>query len=245
MSIQGDTVLITGAARRLGRATALALAAQGANIVVHYRHSSEEALTLVDALIATGVEAWAVQADLSDEAGCTRLLSAIAGTVGTVHHLVNNASIFPEDTLDTLSLESLSSNVALHALAPQRLAQGLHDAGQLKTVTNLLDTRVVDYDQLHVSYHLSKRMLMSLNAMMALEWAPTVRVNAVAPGLILPPEGMGQDYLQERAHTNPLQTIGNETDIANAILFLMTNKFITGQIIYVDGGRHLKGRIYE
>lgn len=241
----GETVLITGAARRIGRAAACALASKGANVVVHYNHSSSDAQSLVGELTAMGVQAWAIQADLSDKAGCMHLLEESQKQAGAVHHLVNNASIFPGDTLDTLSVESLEQNIQLHALAPYVLGKGLRDSGSLKTVTNLLDTRVVDYDHQHVSYHLSKRMLMSLNAMMALEWAPEIRVNAVAPGLILPPEGLGQDYLEERAHTNPLQRIGAVEDVAQAILFLMMNQFVTGQIIYVDGGRHLKGRVYE
>lgn len=246
MNLQGDTVLITGAARRLGRAMALALAAKGADVVVHYHRSSTEALALVEELKGLGRQAWAVQGDLSAETACRGVLESMSEAVGRpLQHLVNNASIFPQDTLATISKDSLASNMALHALAPQILGQGLYDAGSLKTVTNLLDTRVVDYDREHVSYHLSKRMLMSLNAMMALEWAPSVRVNAVAPGLVLPPEGEGAEYLAARAHTNPLERVGAESDIAEAVLFLMTSAFITGQIIYVDGGRHLKGRVYE
>jgi pteridine reductase len=243
--MQGETVLITGAARRLGRATAIALAQHGAQVVVHYNHSAGEALALVHELKDMGVDAWAIQADLSDESRCQQLVNDSIRAAGRVEHLVNNASIFPRDTLDTMSTKSLEENIAVHTRAPHILGQGLYDVGSLKTVTNLLDTRVVDYDQQHVSYHLSKRMLMSLNSMMALEWAPQVRVNAVAPGLILPPEGLGQEYLEERAHTNPLQATGSEADITKAISFLMTSPFVTGQIIYVDGGRHLKGRVYE
>ena len=241
----GETVLITGAARRLGRATALSLASQGVNVVVHYHHSAEDAHTLVGELIEMDVKAWAIQADLSDLASCGRLVEEAQQTAGAIHHLVNNASIFPSDTLGTVTPELLESNIAIHAQAPYILAKGLREAGHLKTITNLLDTRIVDYDKEHVSYHLSKRMLMSLNSMMALEWTPEVRVNAVAPGLILPPEGLGQEYLEERAHTNPLNTVGCEEDITSAIVFLMNSRFITGEIIYVDGGRHLKGRVYE
>jgi pteridine reductase len=243
--MKGETVLITGASRRLGRAIALALSAQGMNIIVHYHQSDYHALSLVHGLVASGGKAWPVQADLSNESGLQKLLEQSIEQSGEIHHLINNASIFPEDTLDSVSKESLEANVTLHARAPQFLGQGLYNLGNLKTVTNLLDTRVVDYDQQHVSYHLSKRMLMSLNSIMALEWSPKVRVNAVAPGLVLPPEGQGQEYLAERAHTNPLQSIGSEEDITGAVVFLLQSPFITGQIIYVDGGRHLKGRVYE
>lgn len=243
--MEGETVLITGASRRLGRATAFALAAQGMNVVVHYHQSEYDAKSLVHELLAAGGNAWSVHADLGNESGMKMLLEQCLEQAGEVHHLVNNASIFPMDALADVSMESLEANIAVHVRAPQLLGQGLYDAGHLKTVTNLLDTRVVDYDHQHVSYHVSKRMLMSLNSMMALEWAPQVRVNAVAPGLVLPPEGQGQEYLDERAHTNPLNSIGSEEDITRAIVFLLESSFITGQIIYVDGGRHLKGRVYE
>jgi NAD(P)-dependent dehydrogenase (short-subunit alcohol dehydrogenase family) len=130
-------------------------------------------------------------------------------------------------------------------MVPFFLSKGLKDSGNLLSVVNLLDTRIQDYDKNHVSYHLSKRGLMSLTKMTALEWAPQVRVNAVAPGLILVPEGEGEDYLKKLANTNPMQTVGNVGNITDAILFLIRNEFVTGQIIYVDGGRHLKGRVYE
>jgi NAD(P)-dependent dehydrogenase (short-subunit alcohol dehydrogenase family) len=243
--MQGETVLITGGAKRLGRATALALAKNGFNIVVHYNESRAEAEFLLDELRTLGVSAWAIQAALSDAGSCTALLEACREAVGDVHHLVNNASIFPADTLDEITTASLESSLSINTMVPFVLSIGLKDAGSLRSVTHFLDTRIVDYDANHVSYHLSKRALMSLTSIMALEWAPEVRVNAVAPGLILPPEGEAEDYLEKLAHTNPLQAVGDTGDISDTILFLINSKFVTGQIIYVDGGRHLKGRVYE
>lgn len=243
--MQGETVLITGGAKRLGRATALAMAQCGFNVLVHYNESRDEAESLLEELHTLDVSAWIVQGVLSDANSCSELLESCREVTGTIEHLVNNASIFPDNTLEELTMTSLESNMAINTLAPFILSKGLKDAGSLKTVTNLLDTRIVDYDKNHVSYHLSKRALMSLTSMMALEWAPDVRVNAVAPGLILPPEDKDESYLQGLAHTNPLQTVGTEKDISDAILFLINSTFVTGQIIYIDGGRHLKGRVYE
>lgn len=243
--MQRETVLITGSARRLGRAIALDLAKHGYDIVVHYDRSADDAASLCVELRELGRSAWLVQADLSEAESCKQIAETCRADVGPVHHLVNSASIFPEDTLNDLTRESLDSNLAINTMAPFTLSKLLHESGNLKTVTNLLDTRVVDYDKNHVSYHLSKRALMSLTAMMALEWAPNLRVNAVAPGLILPPEGKDREFLEALAHTNPLQTVGAEIDITSAVRFLIASTFITGQIIYVDGGRHLKGRVYE
>ncbi|MFP6598296.1 MAG: SDR family oxidoreductase [Candidatus Hydrogenedentota bacterium] len=243
--MQGETVLITGGAKRLGRATALTLAKSGFDIVVHYNESREEAESLVDELGALGISACAIQATLSDADSCAELLESCRDAAGDIHHLVNNAAIFPSDTLDELSMAFLESNLSINTMVPFLLSKGLRDAGSLRSVVHLLDTRITDYDAKHVSYHLSKRALMSLISMMALEWAPEVRVNAVAPGLILPPEGEEEDYLQALAHTNPLQAVGDAQDIADTVLFLLNSHFITGEIIYVDGGRHLKGRVYE
>ena len=110
---------------------------------------------------------------------------------------------------------------------------------------NLLDSRITVYDKANSSYHLSKRMLMSLTKMMALEFAPRVRVNGVAPGSILSPSGKDQAYLERLASQNPLKRIGSTEDVAEAVLFLLKNDFVTGQLLYVDGGYHLNGRTYE
>lgn len=243
--MQGQTVLITGGARRLGRAAAIKLAEEGFNVIVHYNTGEQDATELCEHIQTLGVSAWKIQAELTDQGECDRLVRSSATLAGPVHHLINNASIFPNDTLDELSRDTLDTSLHINTLVPYQLSKKIKDAGELQTITNLLDTRVLDYDRSHVSYHLSKRVLMSLTSMMALEWAPQVRSNSVAPGLVLPPEGKDATYLQNLAHTNPLNTVGNEADISNAILFLIQNTFITGQTIYVDGGRHLKGRMYE
>ena len=102
-----------------------------------------------------------------------------------------------------------------------------------------------DYDRDHVAYHLSKRALQSLTRMLAVELAPTVVVNAVAPGLILPPEGEDADYLERLAHTNPMNCWGHPQDVADAVRFLLQTRFTTGQTLYVDGGRNLRGKMHE
>jgi NAD(P)-dependent dehydrogenase (short-subunit alcohol dehydrogenase family) len=107
-------------------------------------------------------------------------------------------------------------------------------------VINLLDTRIVGYDWSHVGYILSKDILYKLTRMAAIEFAPHVTVNAVAPGLILPPPGKNEDYLNRLANTVPLQKHGKAADIVDAIIYLVKSEYITGQVIYVDGGRHLK-----
>ncbi|MFW6158915.1 MAG: SDR family oxidoreductase, partial [Planctomycetota bacterium] len=116
--------------------------------------------------------------------------------------------------------------------------------GRDGAIVNFLDTRVVAYDREHVAYHLSKRMLFSLTRMMALEFAPAVRVNAVAPGLILPPPGRDRAYLERLKSSNPLNRVGTLGQVTEAVLFLLGNEFVTGQVVFVDGGQHMNGRTY-
>jgi pteridine reductase len=243
--LKGRTALITGAARRLGRATALALAQHGVNVVVHYHRHADRAGALCEEIRALGCSAWPVQGDLLD-AGQTRAVfeNALA-RAGRIDILINNASMFESETLWETTAESLSRNIRIHAMAPLALARDMAGQKSPGHIVNLLDTRVTTYDRKHASYHLSKRMLLTLTRMLALELAPGIAVNAVAPGLILPPAGEDESYLQGLANTNPLGRHGDPTDVTDAILFLLGSRFITGQILYVDGGYHMKGHTYD
>lgn len=242
--LRGKTALVTGGAKRLGRAICLALAQDGANVMLHYNSSKTEAEATAKELRKHGVEAWTLPADLNDPEQARKLFSEALERAASVDILVNNASIFPADRLDTLSLEGFAKNININALSPLVLSASLAEQDRPGTIVNLLDARIVDYDKEHVSYHVSKRVLHTLTCMMALEYAPTVRVNAVAPGLVLPPEGKDAEYLKSLADSNPLNTHGTAEEVADTVLFLLNAEFITGQVIYVDGGRHLKGHLY-
>lgn len=243
--IAGKTALVTGAGKRIGRATALALADAGANVVVHYRCSAQAAAGVCRAVRQRGVQAWAFAENLSDEGAGERLFAQAADAAGPIDILVNNASVFDEDTLRDVTDEALKTSVQLHAVAPLALSRCMAAQGREGVIVNLLDARMVDYDRQHVSYHLSKRMLYALTRTMALEFAPLVRVNGIAPGLILPPEGKDKSYLEALASTNPLHTYGSLDAVTEALLFLLHSRFVTGQVIFVDGGRHLRGNVYE
>jgi pteridine reductase len=259
--LAGRTALITGAAKRVGRSIACALAGQGVNIVVHYNTSLGEAEALVAELRNLGVEAWAFQASLEDPPQIERMWEKALGCVpgGRISLLVNNASIFPSDTLSSVDLQSLDRILSVNALAPLRLIRLFADqmrgsearqarkpdaAAQPACVVNLLDSRIGGYMKRHVSYALSKRMLYSLTRMLALELAPEVRVNAVAPGMIIAPEGESGEELERLAARAPLARWGAPEDVANAVVFLMRNDYLTGQVIYVDGGAFIKEDLY-
>lgn len=244
LEITGKTALVTGAALRLGRFIALALARGGASVAVHYRSSETEAESLAGEIRAMGAEAWTFQADLTRPEDAARLVDRAVEATGGLDFLVNSASIFHETGFDGATARAVHENVDVNALSPLYAARAFAAQGRPGAVVNLLDTMIADYDRKHVPYHLSKRMLFTLTRMMAVEFAPSIRVNAVAPGLVLPPPGKDRAYLEGLAHTNPLNRFGSGDGVAQAVLFLLRSGFVTGQVIYVDGGRRLKGSMY-
>lgn len=243
--IEQRVALVTGGAKRIGRSLCVALAARGCHVVVHYSTSRVEAMTLCEDLRRKGVKAEAVEGELANAGEASEVFARAARVAGPVDILINNASIFPEDHVMEFDEHRLLDCIRVNAFAPLVLSRAFAAQKRPGVIVNMLDTRVQDYDYRHASYHLSKRMLMTLTSMLALELAPNLRVNAVAPGLILPPEGKDESYLRDLAQTNPLQTCGGPDDIVEAVLFLVRSDFVTGQVLYVDGGRHLKGRVYE
>lgn len=232
--------LVTGGARRIGRAVALALAREGVDVAVHYSSSEREAHELCAELEALHVRAVAVKADLADGGELASLVERAAAAVGRLDILVNNASIFPPDTLQSMTLASLQENMAVNAWAPLVLCRAFRRQTMRGRIVNLLDSRITGYDWSHVAYMLSKQAFSYLTRMMALELAPDITVNAVAPGLILPPPGQDESYLIRMKERVPLKKWGSAEEVADAAVFLLGCEFITGEIIYVDGGRHLK-----
>lgn len=238
-SIHGMTALITGAARRIGRETALTLADEGVQIVVHYHRSRDDADALVRELEAKGVRAWTIQADFAQQEEYERLIDRTLEMTGALDILVNNASIFPKDTLDDITVEGMIENMQVNAWVPFALMRAFAQRVERGKIINLVDSRISGYDWTHVGYLLSKHALHAFTRMAALQYAPRVTVNAVAPGLILPPPGQPVSYLEQMARTVPLKRHGDPQDVADAITYLVKSDFLTGEVIFVDGGRHL------
>lgn len=244
-SLVGQLALVTGGALRLGRAVAEALVEEGAHVVVHYRSSAREADETVARLRTKGSEAWALQADLEDPAQAGRLVERAAEVAGKpVDIVINSASIFDPSRVLEFDDAELARNIQINAFAPLQLCRGLAAQNRPGQIINFLDTRMVDYDREHAAYHLSKRMLHAITRMLALELAPDIRVNAVAPGLILPPPGKDESYLAELVESVPLKRHGSAQDVVRAVRFLLHSNFVTGQVIYLDGGRNLRGNMY-
>jgi pteridine reductase len=239
MKLKGETALITGAAKRIGRETALTLAEQGVNIVIHFNRADTEARRLAEELQLKGVKAWTIQADFRRPDEYQTVIERAQQTAGGLDILINNASIFPTEMLKDLNWSELSANMEVNAWVPFVLSRDFANRIGRGKIVNLHDSRLKGYDWTHVGYILSKHVLAAMTRMMALEFAPNITVNAVAPGLILPPPGKDESFLQNLVHTVPLQRHGEAQDIADAIAFLVRSDFITGNVIYVDGGRHL------
>ena len=193
--LHGKTALVTGAAKRIGAAISLALAREGANVVLHYRGSTGEAERLREQIVALGVRSWLIQADFEKPQEYETLIERSIATVGRLDMLVNNASVFPVESLSTVTFEGLVRNMQVNAWVPFALSRDFARLVGRGKIVNLVDSRTHDFDWTHVGYILSKHVLDVLTRVTALKYAPDITVNAVAPGLILPPPGEDESYI--------------------------------------------------
>jgi pteridine reductase len=249
VQLQGKKALVTGGSVRIGRSICEELAGAGCDVAVHYRGSQVEACALVEHLVSCGVQACSVYADLASISDVENLVPAACEKLGGLDILINNASVFHKHTLAESSPDVLRQELDVNALAPIALMRSFalyrgnipveeQDWPQAGIV-NILDRRVSRLEGGAMPYNLSKRMLRDATCMAALELGPSISVNAVAPGPILPPPGEGESYLAERAGPMVLGRRPLPRDIAKAVLFLLRAEGITGQTIYVDSGQHL------
>jgi len=242
MSGSARAALVTGAARRIGRALALDLAAQGFDVAVHYRQSREEAQAVVAAIEAQGRRAVALAADLADEAQTARLLGVAAGALGPITLLVNNAAIFGYDRPETADAASWQRHMAINLRAPLVLTQALLaglPADGTADVVNLIDERVLNLSPHYTSYTVAKAGLWALTRHLALALAPRVRVNAIAPGPVLPHAAMSEEEFAALCRATPLGRGPGVEEICRALRLILEAPSMTGQMITLDGGRHL------
>jgi len=234
--------LVTGAAHRIGREIAVALAHDGWDIAVHYATSRDDALETVRLIEETGRRAVAVNRDLAVEAGVRSLLAECRHEVGEVSCIVNNASLFEFDNAGTFSAESLASSMRINVSAPVLLAQALHaslSAREQGVVINLLDQKLWNPNPDFFSYTLSKAALREATVLLAQALAPRVRVVGIAPGITLPSDGQSAASFAAAHAGTPLGHSSRPEDIASAVVFLAKAESITGATLLVDGGQHL------
>ncbi len=243
-------VLVTGAARRLGREIALDLAAHGFDVAVHYRSAPDEAAHTVAQAQALGAAAHTFHADLADEAACRALLPQVVAHFGRVDAVVNNAAMFEYDTSATFGHAAMAAHWKANTAPAVILAQALHDhhalalsAGDAAAcVVNLTDQKLSNLNPDHFSYTLSKAALEAATVMLAQALAPRVRVCGVAPGVTLASGPMSASEFEQAHRLTPLKRSSTPADIARAVRFLIDSPAITGTTLLVDGGQHLQGQ---
>ena len=239
---QTSAVLVTGAARRLGRAIALDLAAAGWPVVIHYKGSKDAAVDVRNAIERDGGRAAIVQADLSLEDDARSLIERSGNLLGPIGVLINNASVFEWDDPSSATARSFALHLDIHLRAPLILCQQFvkrlpENAGGV--IVNVIDARVLDPTPRHLTYTLSKTGLWTLTQVLAEELAPRIRVNAISPGPILPQHGQSEEEFRARCARLPMQRPASLSEACESVRFLMSQRAVTGQMIALDGGAHV------
>lgn len=243
---QQKSVLVTGAAKRIGRVIALTLAQRGWNVAVHYGRSASDAADTVHQICALGAHAAAVQCDLEDEAEVRTLLARAAGALqlplSSFGCVVNNASLFEHDSAADFSQDMLERHMRANLAAPIMLAQALHAAtkeGAQAVVINLLDQKLFNLNPDFLSYTLSKAALHTATTLLAQALAPKLRMVGIAPGITLISGDQTEAGFARAHQRTPLGCSSTPEDIAATVCFALENRAITGTTIVVDGGQHL------
>jgi len=236
--LDGKTILITGAARRLGKIFALSCARAGADVVIHHGHSDKEAEEVKNEIVGLGRRAWVFQADLSDSSQAQSLIPRINEST-PLHGLVNSAAIFESLSLENTSSENWEKHIAINLTAPFLLSQAFaKQAPGNGRIVNILDWRALRPGADHFPYTISKAALASMTKSLAVALAPNIIVNGLALGAILPPsDGKANPDIIKNV---PAGRWAEESEVEQALIFALTcPTYITGEIIHLDGGRHL------
>lgn len=236
--LKGKTILITGAARRVGKIFALACGRAGANVIIHHRHSPDEAQALKDEIASLGASAWVLPCDLSLPDSVSQLISQ-ANQISPLHALVNSASIFENLSFQETTLENWEKHFAINLTAPFLLSQSFAKQVTHGRIINILDWRALRPGADHFPYTITKSSLASMTKSLAIALAPNITVNGLALGAILPPADSSSDK-NKIIEKVPAQRWAEPKEVEDALVFLLTcPTYITGEIIHLDGGRHL------
>ena len=232
--------LITGAARRIGRAIATHLAGEGWDIGIHYNTSRQDAQSLADEVKAAGVDSRLYPADLNDPAAADRLVEVCVKDFPHASLLVNSASVFKKDTIANLRPELWDEHLRINALAPILLTRAFHRfCTRQHCVINMLDQKVTNATPDFFSYTISKLALHNATRMMAMSLWPKTRVNGIAPGIVLRSGDQTEAQFKAVHNRTPLGIGPSLAEICRAVVLLADTPSITGQVITIDGGRHL------
>src|SRR2546430_13360875 len=240
-----NIALVTGGARRIGRAVAEDLAAHGWAVAIHYNHSRDDAVALADAIRGKGGKAAVVQGDLADPQRLEGIVAEAASALGSPTLLVNNASIFERDTVGSLDLALFERQMAVNLIAPVFLAEAFVKrlpAEAEGNIINLIDERIWRPTPRFFSYQISKSALAAATVALAQALAPRVRVNGIAPGPTVPNIRQNDAQFRRQVEQLPLGRGPDLAEFGRTVRYLVENRSITGQVIGLDGGQHLAWR---
>ena len=233
-------VLITGSSDRIGKELAFYFADQNYNVAVHYANSSGKAQKVKDEITArTNVCCEIFQADFTDELQVKSLMERVNAEF-PLNVLINNASDFYENSFQNKGTKDLMHFFKINFMAPYILCKEFANRKpENALIINILDTNISKQKTKHFDYLLSKKLLAEFTRQLAVELAPGIRVNGIAPGIILPPPGKDEEHINRMAESIPMKTKGSPENIVKAADYLLTNRFVTGEILFVDGGEQL------
>jgi pteridine reductase len=241
MELRGRAALVTGAGHRVGRAIALALAARGVRVAVHYNRSGVPAEETAARIRQAGGDARLLQADLTRPEAPARLVDDAATALGGLDILVNSAAVMERTPIGEVTTEAWDAMFALNLRAPffasQAAARHMTKGG---AIVNIADLAAFETWPAYVPHGISKAGIVQMTRALARTLAPAVRVNAVAPGVVLLPETWSTADAERLASTTPLRRVGSPDDVAGAVLYLLEADYVTGHTIIVDGGRHVR-----
>jgi NAD(P)-dependent dehydrogenase (short-subunit alcohol dehydrogenase family) len=242
MDTSSKVALVTGAGRRLGRAMAEALGELGIRVAVHFNSSGEGAAEVAAAIRQGGVDAETFAADLSDGASPEQLVRAVVESFGRLDVLVNSAAVMMRTPLGEVSVEDWDAMMAVNLRAPFFLAQAAapHLRETRGCIVNVADLAAFESWPAYVPHGISKAGIVQLTRALARTLAPDVRVNGIAPGVVLLPDGWPAESGERLASTTPLRRLGQPSDVVAALRYLLSAEFVTGETLVVDGGRHIR-----
>lgn len=233
--------LITGAAKRLGKEMTLHLASLGWNIAIHYNTSDTEAGIFRNELAESfpNQQFELFKADLSHSGEVEQLIPTVIEAMGTIDLLINNASVFEPAKLSLTLTELFDRQMNVNLRAPFILTRNFANTCKIGIIVNFIDTRIVSNKSNYAAYTLSKKALWEMTKMAALEFGPHIRINAIAPGLTLPPEEKGEEYLWKLSENIAMKRPGGLKPILISLDYILNNDFLTGQLLFCDGGENL------
>ena len=234
------TALVTGGAVRLGRSMALHLAGRGYNIALHYASSGESAEQTAKETRKFGVQCKTYRADFTNFDSIPLLMDQVLADFNSIDLLVNSAANFIQKNLEETSNTELLDTININLMAPFILMREFKNKVNNGLIINILDERILRSVSTFGAYSVSKLALAHLTELSAVSWGETIRVNGIAPGLILPPSGSSDEYLIKNASNIPTKTHGNTSDILRGFDYLLDSPFVNGEILFIDGGESKK-----